>query len=82
MEVLSFVGRDLRRPECVLATESGRLVVSDWRGGVSIVKPDGKQSRITFSGEMPAGGLRPNGIALCPDGSFLLAHLGDRDGGV
>ena len=26
--------------------------------------------------------ILPNGISILADGSFVLAHLGDRDGGV
>ena len=72
---LSFVGRDLERPECVLACASGRLFMSDGRGGVTTIAPDGTQNRIGQSS------LVPNGIALCRDGSFLVANL-SAEGGV
>lgn len=72
---LQSFGTGLERPECVLATASGRLYVSDRRGGVMAMDPDGAQRR---SGE---SALVPNGIALQPDGSFLIANLGP-DGGV
>jgi hypothetical protein len=38
---LRFIGEGLSRPECVLATRSGDLFVSDTRGGVSMIRPDG-----------------------------------------
>ena len=78
---LSWIGQDLVRPECVLATSSGSLFTADWRGGVVQLLPDGRQHLYTAtrSDGLP---LRPNGIALLADGSFLLAQLGDRDGGV
>lgn len=78
---VQFVGADLARPECVLATAAGDLFASDWRGGVWHRRPDGTQRQ--YLGALPDGGeLRPNGIALLADGSFLLAHLGTHTGGV
>lgn len=74
-------GSGLRRPECVLATAGGNLYTADWRGGVAHLHPDGSQA--LYSGVLPDGTApKPNGIALLPDGSFLLAHLGDASGGV
>ena len=66
---LTYVGHDLSRPECVLACASGRLYMSDSRGGVTTIAPDGSQRLIGKSN------LTPNGIALCRDGSFLIANL-------
>ena len=78
---LGWLGQGLQRPECVLATASGSLYTADWRGGVAHGLPDGTQD--LYTGHLPGGGaLRPNGIALLPDGSFLVAHLGADDGGV
>lgn len=79
---VTFRGRGLDRPECVLAHASGLVFAADWRGGggVAIVRPDGGVARVTARG-LPEP-LRPNGIALEPGGSFLVAHLGDRTGGV
>ena len=78
---LRFVGAGLNRPECVLATARGDLYTADWRGGVAYVRADGTQS--LYLGKLPGDRpLRPNGIAVRPDGSFLLADLGDTLGGV
>lgn len=83
---ISFIGADLVRPECVLSTLAGNLYVSDFRGGVS--KIDSKGTCYFYGGcevEHPNDGkgiLKPNGICLNPDGSFLVAHLGEQDGGV
>lgn len=78
---LRWLGSGLRRPECVLATAGGSLYTADWRGGVCHLQPDGTQKLYTAA--LPGGAaLRPNGIALLADGSFLLAHLGDVAGGV
>lgn len=80
--LVDFLGGGLNRPECVLCHDSGRVFVPDWRGrgGVAMIEPDGAVRRITIADGGPT--LRPNGIAMEPGGSFLLAHLGDGDGGV
>ncbi|MEO0996481.1 MAG: 5-valerolactone hydrolase, partial [Pseudomonadota bacterium] len=75
---LRWTGAGLHRPECVLATASGRLWVSDWRGGVTAIHPRGNCEPLLAS--PPVAGLRPNGIAMRPDGSFLLACLGEYGG--
>jgi len=81
LEDLGFVGSGLVRPECVLATAAGDLFTADWRGGVAHVRPDGSQA--LYCGPGPDGlALKPNGIALQRDGSFLLTHLGNDEGGV
>ena len=78
LSALERVGVDLHRPECVLAGPSGDVFVPDWRGGVTRIAADGSQQ--TWLAHAPAIELRPNGIALAPDGSFLLANLGDAGG--
>jgi len=82
LDAIAHVGGGLQRPECVIATKRGDLYVSDKRGGVTRIAPDG--STQTF---LPAPGsldvtLHPNGIALERAGSFLIAHLADDFGGV
>ena len=81
LEQVAWVGRGLVRPECVLATARGDVYTADWRGGVVHIKPDGSQHLFTAPA-VDGEALRPNGIALLPDGSFLLAHLGTERGGV
>jgi SMP-30/Gluconolactonase/LRE-like region len=71
-------GHDLDRPECVHCTAQGDVFVSDWRGGVTRIRPDGKQQLIKGKGKL----VKTNGFAILPDRSFLLAHLDDREGGV
>jgi sugar lactone lactonase YvrE len=79
---VTLLGEGLVRPECVLATASGDLYTADWRGGVAHLRPDGTQTLYTgATADLPEG-LRPNGIALGPDGSFLIANLGSELGGV
>jgi sugar lactone lactonase YvrE len=71
-------GRDLHRPECVHCTAQGDVFVSDWRGGVTRILPDGSQQLILGKGKR----VKTNGFAILPDRSFLLAHLDEREGGV
>ena len=76
--LLEPLGRDLQRPECVLGSRTGDVFVSDWRGGVTMLRRDGSQQ--TWIGCAGTFELRPNGIALTRDGTFLIAHLGDTGG--
>ena len=69
LAALGATGHDLARPECVLACRDGTLYVSDKRGGVTRILPDGQQ---TFFGHAD---LVPNGIALQHDGTFLASSL-------
>jgi sugar lactone lactonase YvrE len=71
-------GRGLHRPECVVGTPSGDVFLSDWRGGVGVVRADGSQEEWLASA--PEIDLKPNGISVAPDGSFLLANLGETSG--
>ncbi|MEO7245745.1 MAG: SMP-30/gluconolactonase/LRE family protein, partial [Rubrivivax sp.] len=81
LQSLAFVGAGLVRPECVVATAGGALYTADWRGGVAHLRPDGSQT--LYAGPGPDGVvLKPNGIALLRDGSFLVTQLGDERGGV
>jgi sugar lactone lactonase YvrE len=82
LEEIRFVGRGLVRPECVLTHRSGLLFAADWagEGGVAVVRADGAVRRIVARGAPRP--MRPNGIALEPGGSFLLADLGAEEGGV
>ncbi len=81
LDQVDFVGHDLMRPECVLATRAGRLYASDWRGGVAVVEPDGRQHAFGNAARREDARLMPNGIALLRDGSLLVANLG-AEGGV
>lgn len=86
LDALQFIGSGLVRPECVVAHASGLLFAPDWTepGGVSVIAPSGSVTRILATQpdadlELP---VRPNGIALEPGGSVLLAHLGEERGAV
>ena len=80
LAALRPLGRALVRPECVLAHRSGLIVVPDWseRGGVTLLDESGRLARLLARDAT----IRPNGIALEPGGSVLLAHLATDDGGV
>jgi sugar lactone lactonase YvrE len=79
---LRFLGRDLVRPECVLAHRSGCLFAPDWsgNGGIAVIGPSGDVRKILAKDV--AEPLRPNGIALECCGTVLMAHLGAGTGGV
>jgi len=71
---LGFVGKALKRPECVLCTSSGDIYVSRWGedgGGVTRIAADGAQQDIVGTGA-PLG---TNGFAITPEGDFLIANL-------
>lgn len=74
---LEAFGRDLHRPECVIPTPDG-VLVSDWRGGVTLLRHDGSQQ--TWLAENIGFALRPNGIGHTPEGAFVIAHLGETGG--
>jgi sugar lactone lactonase YvrE len=76
---LDAIGHDLNRPECVLTTSSGDLYASDRECGVVRVWPE-QPVRHPLHG-VPDGFLA-NGIAVCRDGSFLMANIGGETGGV
>ena len=74
---LQFIGQDLARPECVVATASGDVYVSDKRGGIVRLMPDGRQMLLAGQG---VDGFLPNGFSLLPDRSFAVANIGHLGG--
>lgn len=89
---IGFIGRELQRPECILAERDGTLWAADARGGVMRIDPDGTQ---TFVGQRAderfaraatdtadafeakfTQGTLPNGLAFARDGSLLIANFG------
>lgn len=82
LKSVQFVGSRLARPECVLCTRAGDVFASDRRGGVSHITPDGGHRIYAGATLDLSGPLHPNGIALDRDGSFLIAHLVDGEGGL
>ena len=79
----AFLGSNLSRPECVLATKSGDIFASHaaGNGGIAHIDSKGRTNFIMATkGDIPADFI-PNGFSLMPDGSFLIANVGN-DGGV
>jgi gluconolactonase len=67
---LTYTGHDLVRPESIIAKPGGTLWVSDGRGGVTRIDPNGEQQ--FFGG--PGG--EPNGLAMMDDGTIIVANIG------
>ena len=83
------IGRDLQRPECILAERDGTIWAADARGGVVRIAPDGAQQLITPYVERPTGdaasfedryvqaqGSLPNGLAFAENRDFIIANWG------
>lgn len=83
LDAVTLLGEGLSRPESLVTHASGLVFAADWldTGGVAVIAPDGSVSRIRAA-RPPDNPIRPNGIALEPGGSFLLAHLGPETGGL
>ncbi|MCZ7565728.1 MAG: SMP-30/gluconolactonase/LRE family protein [Burkholderiales bacterium] len=84
---IGYVGRDLQRPECILAEPDGTLWAADARGGVMRIAPDGTQTLITQQSNARFGatgdfearftqGTLPNGLAFAANGDILIANFG------
>jgi sugar lactone lactonase YvrE len=76
-EKISYFGEGLQRPECVLTTARGEVFACDRRGGISLVRQRAAPRLFLVSNLQ---GFLPNGFALMPDRSFLVANLGDEGG--
>ena len=90
--LISYVGKDLQRPECILAEPDGTLWAADARGGVTRINNDGTQefigqkadnSFVNASVSTPEDfehkftqGTLPNGMAFAKDGQILIANFG------
>ena len=86
------IGRDLQRPECILAEPDGTLWSADARGGVMRIRHDGTQvfigqaasDRFGAASERNAGDLEakftqgtlPNGLAFAANGDLLISNFG------
>ena len=64
-------GRDLCQPESVIAERDGALWVSDKRGTVTCIRPDGVQALLGDTGG------EPNGLAMDREGNLYVANLAD-----
>jgi gluconolactonase len=81
------MGRDLQRPECILAEADGTLWSADARGGVMRIAADGTQQLISQSVDSHfvlncsaasslLSGTLPNGLAFARNGDILIANFG------
>ncbi|MEX0344281.1 MAG: SMP-30/gluconolactonase/LRE family protein [Rhizobiaceae bacterium] len=84
---IKTIGRDLQRPECILAEPDRSLWSADARGGVVHIRPDGTQSLITQSERSDFAdatddaarfteGTLPNGLAFARNGDILISNFG------
>jgi gluconolactonase len=85
---IKHVGRELQRPECVLAERDGTVWAADARGGAMHIAPDGAQRLIVpqqpQEGEpidfekryVQSQGSLPNGMTFLANGDFLIANWG------
>jgi len=81
---IRMVGRELSRPECILAERDGSLWAADSRGGVMHIRPDGSQRLVTVPDNGAAAdaapnlfeGTLPNGLAFARNGDILIANFG------
>jgi SMP-30/Gluconolactonase/LRE-like region len=74
---LTFLGQDLARPECVVVTARGDVFASDRRGGIARVR-DGRPPELILGRGVEE--FLPNGFALLPDRSLMIANLGPAGG--
>jgi sugar lactone lactonase YvrE len=84
---IKYVGRDLQRPECILAEADGTLWSADARGGVVRIGADGEQNIVAqrSSAQFEHSGTEadrylfgtlPNGLAFARNGDFLISNFG------
>jgi hypothetical protein len=65
------IGRDLQRPECILAERDGTLWSADARGGVMQIRPDGTQELVAQTGHKGVdAGAPPFRISVLPSPVF------------
>ena len=89
---IRHIGRDLQRPECILAEPDGTLWSADARGGVMQIAADGTQRFIGQQADARFGavqgqdtaavehkfttGTLPNGLAFAENGDILISNFG------
>jgi sugar lactone lactonase YvrE len=85
---IRHVGRDLQRPECILAERDGTLWAADARGGAMRIAADGTQELIVPAQPDAGGtvdfqaryvqsqGSLPNGMAFLANGDLVIANWG------
>ena len=84
---IQYIGKDLQRPECILAEPDGTLWAADARGGVVKILPNGEQEIVTqsFGASFAHAsddttrfteGTLPNGLAFADNGDILISNFG------
>lgn len=83
LDDVTLFGTGLKRPECVACTASGAIWVShapaDGARGVARLDPEGGLHPLVARSGAPDD-FTPNGWSIAPDGSFLVANLGESGG--
>ena len=74
LDAITWIGADLKRPECVLTTAKGEVFAGDHHSGIAEI---GKPKR-DIVGAPP--GFMPNGVAMTQAREFLIANLGPGGG--
>jgi len=77
---LTMIGVDLKRPECVLCLRSGDVFACHMGSGIVRIRPDGRQETIGSFEQVDGDPWIPNGIAILPDRTFLIANMGPGGG--
>lgn len=84
---IRYIGKDLQRPECILAERDGTLWSADARGGVMRISPNGTQQLVaqapdphfdvgTDAAASLLTGTLPNGLAFLSNGDLLISNFG------
>jgi sugar lactone lactonase YvrE len=82
LDDLGYLGTGLKRPECVACTAAGAIWVSHASptgGGVARLDAEGRLRPLLATTGAPDD-FTPNGWSMAPDGSFLIANLGESAG--
>jgi len=69
---VTYLGKGLSRPECIIAESNGHLWIADNRGSLTHLAPDGTQRLLG-----PKEGT-PNGVAMTSKGDFFVADIEAR----
>lgn len=81
LDQVRHIGQGLDRPESVHLRADGSFAVSHRGRGVSLVSLEGRVTTLGPPSALAGGAeLIPNGIAPQPDGSFLIANIGEGGG--
>ncbi|CAM2141249.1 Gluconolactonase [Pararobbsia alpina] len=80
---IKTIGKDLKRPECILAERDGSIWTADARGGLVHLLPNGEQTLVLPKDAAQPGasdgltsGSLPNGLAFDKQGNVIIANIG------